>query len=196
MACAYALVITLAVAGFSGFFGPAPAAVAKGPAISGSGATYYFAAAWNSNVSAASVTYGRASDQLLVGDWNGDGLDSLAIYRDGVIRGRNALGPGPEDVTLTIGRPGDTIIVGDWNGDGIDTVGLRRGTSYFIANSHSNAVSSSVNLGRSYDQSLVADWNNDGKDTIALRQGNVVYTQGRDLHVARPDRDRKRDYRE
>lgn len=118
MACAYALVITLAVAGFSGFFGPAPAAVAKGPAISGSGATYYFAAAWNSNVSAASVTYGRASDQLLVGDWNGDGLDSLAIDRDDVIRGRNALGPGPEDVTLTIGRPGDTIIVGDWNSDG------------------------------------------------------------------------------
>jgi hypothetical protein len=72
------------------------------------------------------VTYGRASDDVLVGDWDGDGLDTFAVRRGNAYFVRNEMVGGNADIELTYGRAGDTVLVGDWDGDGSDTLGVRR----------------------------------------------------------------------
>lgn len=65
----------------------------------------------------------------IVGDWNGDGIDTIGFYDffTGTFYLKNSDSPGPADYTFTYGpvqsgwiRP----IAGDWNDDGIDTVGV------------------------------------------------------------------------
>jgi hypothetical protein len=51
-------------------------------------------------VPAAEFTFGRPGDQPLIGDWNGDGVDTIGIYRSERFYLRNANAPGPADVTL------------------------------------------------------------------------------------------------
>jgi SpoIID/LytB domain protein len=45
--------------------------------------------------------------QPLVGDWDGDGKDSVGLYRGGVWSLRNVLSAGPADLTLRYGLAGD-----------------------------------------------------------------------------------------
>jgi hypothetical protein len=79
----------------------------------------------------------------LVGDWDGDGDDSVGVYvpASGVFFLRNSNTPGPADVAFGFGPPGGAMvpIVGDWDGVGPDTVGLydpATGT-FFLRNSNS-----------------------------------------------------------
>ena len=55
-----------------------------------------------------------------MGDFNGDGIDELGIYRDGMwyidTNGNGEIDAG--DQTFQLGGPGDTPVVGDWDGDG------------------------------------------------------------------------------
>jgi hypothetical protein len=72
------------------------------------------------------VVYGRSTDEVLVGDWDGDGVDTLTVRRGNTFFVDNLLEGGPAQLTMSYGRAGDTVIVGDWDGDGTDTVGVRR----------------------------------------------------------------------
>ena len=69
---------------------------------------------------------GQAGDLPVVGDWNGDGVDDLGVYRAGTFYldsdGDGTLGP--EDAVIPKGGPGDLPVVGDWDGDGVDEVGV------------------------------------------------------------------------
>jgi lysyl endopeptidase len=51
-----------------------------------------------------------------VGDWNGDGIDTVGIYRNNAFYLRNTNTAGNADVSLLFGVPGDAPLVGDWNG--------------------------------------------------------------------------------
>ncbi|MDO4887916.1 MAG: S8 family serine peptidase [Actinomycetaceae bacterium] len=131
---------------------------------------------------------------VLVGDWNGDGIDTLAI------RSGNTYTPiGGQ--SFVYGRDSDEALVGDWNGDGKDTIAVRRGNAIHVKNSLSggNADRSYI-YGVSSDRALVGDWNGDGKDTVAVIRGNRVfvknslsggtadidyrYGQAADIHIA------------
>ena len=67
--------------------------------------------------------FGMPGDRDLVGDWDGDGVDTL-----GVRRGREFVvtnqpdGSGPY-TTVAYGLDTDTPLVGDWDGNGTDTIG-------------------------------------------------------------------------
>ncbi|WP_146237533.1 FG-GAP repeat domain-containing protein [Georgenia satyanarayanai] len=74
----------------------------------------------------ARFTYGRPGDKPLVGDWDGDGRDSLAAHRGHFLFFRNQLSGGDADVTYYYGRTGDVPVVGDWDDDGRDTVSVLR----------------------------------------------------------------------
>ena len=69
------------------------------------------------------VGYGTKTDQVFVGDWNGDGKDTLAVRRGNVFHLKNSLKGGNADVVAKFGNASDkTIFVGDKK----DTLGLRR----------------------------------------------------------------------
>ena len=78
--------------------------------------------------------YGEQVDTPIAGDWNGDGIDQIGIFRSGQWLldddgdGRWAAGDRPVD----FGRPGDEPVVGDFNGDGIDEIAVVRGDVWII----------------------------------------------------------------
>jgi len=64
----------------------------------------------------------------LVGDWNGDGTDTIGLYQpsDSLFHLKNIFGGGSADVYVAFGAPGSSWmpVTGDWDGDGNDTIGL------------------------------------------------------------------------
>ncbi len=111
--------------------------------------------------------YGQAGDVPVAGDWNGDGIDTIGIYRNGTFFLRNSNNSGFADIQFPFGAPGDIPIVGDWDGDGIDTVGIVRGNAIFLRNSNTSGNADiQFNYGNSTDIFITGDWNGDGIDTI------------------------------
>jgi hypothetical protein len=68
------------------------------------------------------VQFGQAGDRPVVGDWNGDGIDDLAIFRGGqwILDSNGNRELDAVDRAFEMGAPRDTPISGDWDGDGTD----------------------------------------------------------------------------
>jgi hypothetical protein len=102
----------------------------------------------------------------LVGDWDGDGIDSPGINIDG---NRWILSNGYDgevDHDFYYGIPGDTPLVGDWNGDGLDTIAIRRRDDFYYKNILGGGDADYVRgFGNPTDIPIVGDWNGDGIDT-------------------------------
>ncbi|GMQ85592.1 MAG: hypothetical protein BMS9Abin07_1159 [Acidimicrobiia bacterium] len=72
--------------------------------------------------------FGNPGDTPFVGDFDGDGIDTVGMYRasTGFAYFRDSLTDGAADYSVLLGEPGDTILAGDWDGDGDDTVAVYR----------------------------------------------------------------------
>lgn len=118
--------------------------------------------------------FGQAGDIPVSGDWNGDGIDTVGIYRNGTFFLRNSNNTGFADLAVPFGAPGDIPVVGDWDGDGIDTVGIVRGNTVFLRNSNTTGFADiQFAYGNATDIFITGDWNGDGIDTIgAFRPTN------------------------
>ena len=125
-----------------------------------------------------SFRYGGSTDQIIQGDWNGDGKDGIAIFRpstgywyfdynlDGIV-----------DKSFRYGGSTDRIIVGKWNStlqDGIAIFRPSTGYWYFDYNLD-GIVDKSFRYGGSTDQIIQGDWNGDGKDGIAIFRPSTGY---------------------
>ncbi|HKG21962.1 MAG TPA: hypothetical protein VKC34_08675, partial [Blastocatellia bacterium] len=109
------------------------------------------------------LTYGIPGDIPVSGDWNGDGIDSVGVYRNGTFFLRNSNTNGFADIVVTFGAPGDLPVVGDWDGDGVDTVGVYRNGTFFLRNSNtSGGADVTFGLGIAGDVPISGDWNGDG----------------------------------
>ena len=93
-----------------------------------------------------SFTFGVKGDVPFTGDWDGDGIDGVALHREstGEVFFRNSLSTGVAEVSTVYGDPGDVMIGGDWDGDGVDTLGVYRGDQFFLQNT---PVKNGVGLG-------------------------------------------------
>lgn len=135
----------------------------------------------NANSSGFADTYiifGNPGDYPLAGDWNGDGIDSVGIYRNGTFYLRNTNTTGFADIAATFGNAGDQPIVGDWNGDGVDTIGVYRNGTFILRNSNTGGSPDLVfTLGNPGDVGIAGDWNGDGTVTCGVfRPSNgIVY---------------------
>jgi hypothetical protein len=122
-------------------------------------------------------------DIPIVGDWDGDGTDTVGLLRPGggantfFLATANAAGGG-EPAPFTLGNPGDAPITGDWNGDGVDTVGLVRptgGAPEWIQAAANQTVTgfTSFGFGNPGDLPLTGDWDGDKTETAGVfrRQG-------------------------
>lgn len=140
------------------------------------GNTYYFKYSLSDGIADLTVPYGKANDEVLIGDWDGDGVDSLCVRRGNVYYFKNGLSGGEADYVVRYGRAGDEVLVGDWDGNGVDTLCVRRGNTYYIKNSLSDGEADvTILYGRTNDIVLVGDWNGDGTDTLCVRRGNTYY---------------------
>jgi uncharacterized protein YtpQ (UPF0354 family) len=78
------------------------------------GNTYYFKNSVSGGDADSVVSYGRASDVVLVGDWDGDGRDTLAVRRGNTYYFKNSVSGGDADSVVSYGRASDVVLVGDW----------------------------------------------------------------------------------
>lgn len=93
----------------------------------------------------------------MVGDWNGSGIDTVGVFRNGQWRLRNSNSAGAASYTFTYGKQGDVPVVGDWNRDGRDRPGLYRSGKWFYRNVLTSGSSKSFTFGAKGNKPLV--WN-------------------------------------
>jgi hypothetical protein len=126
----------------------------------------------NANTSGAAdmaFNFGNPGDYPVAGDWNGDGIDTVGSYRNGVFYLGNSNSTSPAQLVIAFGNPGDQPIVGDWNGDGVDTIGVYRNGTFYLRNSNTAGPPDLVfNLGDSGDIAIAGDWNGDGIVTVGV----------------------------
>jgi hypothetical protein len=124
------------------------------------------------------INYGLGGDYPVVGDWDGNGTDTIGVYRNGVFYLRNSNTIGNADLTVPFGSPGDQPIAGDWNNDGTDTIGVYRSSTatFLLRNTNTPGVPDvTFALGNPGDVAIAGDWNGDGTDTTGVfRPSNGV----------------------
>ncbi|WP_454778327.1 SpoIID/LytB domain-containing protein [Georgenia muralis] len=139
--------------------------------------TFYLA---NTFSTSADVVFenGYGEDVALVGDWDGDGVDTVTLRRGAVYQVRNSNSAGPADTTFVYGRADDEVLVGDWDGDGVDTLAVRRGSEYHVKNSVSAGPADTTFVyGRAADEVYAGDWDGDGTDTLTVRRDGVFHVK-------------------
>lgn len=126
--------------------------------------------------------YGVAGDRPLAGDWAGNGVECIAVYRDGVWH-LDLDGDGrftDVDRRAEFGAKGDLPVAGDWDGDGITNVGVYRHGTWILdtnKNYRIDAEDRQVQLGSAGDKPVVGDWNGSGRDQIGLfHEGRVEHS--------------------
>ena len=117
------------------------------------------------------IAFGLNGDKPVVGDWDGDGMDEVGVYRDGVFfLDVGAPGYQASDPQVFFGLPGDLPIAGDWDQDGLDEVGVfRQGTFYLDVGQPSyQSTDLDVQFGLPGDLPVAGDWNEDGRDDLGV----------------------------
>ncbi len=137
------------------------------------------------NTGVTSLQFGPAGAGLipLVGDWDGNGTDTVGLYR--ASDGAFFLSNGTTQATVNTGvssfnfgpaGAGLIPLVGDWDSNGTDTVGLYRVSdgAFFLSNGSTQAtVNTGVTsflfgAGGAGLTPLVGDWDGNGSDTVGL----------------------------
>src|SRR5690554_2916991 len=150
----------------------APAA-GKGGELSGYGDRYRLTNGWSGETD-QSFIYGRPNDRVYVGNWDGEGPDTLAVRRGFTYYFKNSLSGGEADEVVMYGRDGDVVYMGDWDGNGTDTPVVRRGDRFFFKYSLTGGEADrEIIYGRPDDVVVVGDWDGDGKDTLGVRRGHT-----------------------
>ena len=97
--------------------------------------TLYLRLTNTSGYADVAISYGMPGDYPVTGDWDGDGVDTIGIYRGGVFFLRNSNTAGSADLAFGFGQAGDLPVAGDWDGDGKVTVGVFRQGQFLLRNS-------------------------------------------------------------
>ena len=140
------------------------------------GATWYLNGPGDPSQQRASFGYGNPTDTPVVGDWNGDGVETVGVFRAPQWLLNDGNDASAADRVFTYGTAADVPIVGDWNGDGIDTVGVVQGTQFHLNDQNDgSAPERKFIYGDLGDIPVVGDWNGDGIDTIGVFRKGYWY---------------------
>jgi hypothetical protein len=123
-----------------------------------SDATFYLRKTNASGVADVAITYGIPGDVPIAGDWNGNGIDTVGVYRDGEFCLHNSNTSGYADAVVPYGLPGDQPVVGDWDNNGTATVGIYRGNEFFVLIGSSREFIRGFWLGMVGDVPLAGNW--------------------------------------
>jgi hypothetical protein len=127
------------------------------------------------------TVFGNPADLPVVGDWNGDSVDTLGLYRVGEARfilSDSNTSP-ITSYNFVFGIPGDSPMSGRWDiqtvGNG---VGVYRGSNglLYLKRVKTNGFSDYAMLfGNPGDVGVAGDWNNDGFDSIGVYRNSTQY---------------------
>ncbi len=117
--------------------------------------------------------FGTEDDIAVVGDWNGDGVYTIGIFRNGTwfldMDGDGRWGPG--DLVVEFGQPGDIPVVGDWTGDGITKLGVYRNGTFYLDTNNNHVLDANDKvfaLGSPGDKPFAGDFTGSGVDTVGV----------------------------
>ncbi|MDD5466391.1 MAG: VCBS repeat-containing protein [Anaerolineales bacterium] len=123
------------------------------------------------------VRFGQSGDIPLTGDWDGDGLTDLGVFReDGNLWLLDINQDGNADFEYVLGKPESESIpvVGDWDGNGIDSPGWYDPIeqSWYLYNQFGDNQRNwpVIQFGMDDAVPLVGDWDGDGRDTPGVVQ--------------------------
>ncbi len=121
---------------------------------------------------------GNNSFKPVTGDFNGDGVATIGIFRGGAwkldVNGDGLLDE--SDLEVHFGDGGDLPVVGDWDGDGMDDLGVYRDGLWYLDLDGDHALTEAdrpTELGAPGDVPVVGDWDGDGRDEPGLYQPGV-----------------------
>jgi hypothetical protein len=140
---------------------------------------------WDGNAGGdMSFYFGEEGDQIVLGDWNGDGKTKLGVVRpdaSGALSWSLDFNGDHHWIVYHFGLPGDTAIAGDWTGDGKDKIGVARADASVTLPDGSHPLRWSldragtgvsdgtfITFGNSFDVVLVGDWNGDGRTKVGV----------------------------
>jgi hypothetical protein len=136
------------------------------------------------------VSYGQEGDRPIVGDWDGDGTQTIGVQRRNLFLLSNSNLAPATTYGFTYGKPGDVAVVGDWDGDGVDTIGIYRSGSWHLRNSNSSGLADiAVTYGVSTTVPIVGDWDSDGRVSIGVfsdggwHLSNSITSPATDIYV-------------
>ena len=129
-------------------------------------------------------TFGAEGDVPLIGDWDGDGVDTPGVYRPD--EGRLAVRNGTEPISFVYAMPtGGLPVVADTDGDGRDTVSIARFGRLYVMDGLGSGPASlegpdplPISLPARTDHLVGGDFDGDGMDEIAAVHGGVVEVVG------------------
>jgi RHS repeat-associated protein len=119
----------------------------------------------NSNNAGAAdygFVFGQPGDIAVAGDWDGDGTDTVGVFRPGTtgtfyLSNRND--QGFAEITFNYGINGDRPLAGDWNSDGVDTIGVFRAGMFYLRNSNTTGTADlEFAFGLSTDLPVAGNW--------------------------------------
>jgi hypothetical protein len=84
---------------------------------------------WDESPSENAFVYGNPNLKPLIGDWDGDGTETVGIWNAGTFALRNSNTSGFGNVTFNYGNATDVPLAGDWTGQKKTTVGVAFGRS-------------------------------------------------------------------
>lgn len=125
--------------------------------------------------------YGATDDLPVAGNWNGDGIDTIGIYRPSTSQFflRNSNTPGAPNISITFGNPGDVPVIGDWDGNGVDGVGVYRPSTgeLLLRNNLSTGFADfAMIFGNPSDKPVAGDWDGNGTDSVGIfRASNGLF---------------------
>lgn len=133
-------------------------------------------------VARTAQTFGDPGFEPVIGDWDGDGVDTIGVYTDkGEFHLTNdASSSNPTaDRVVRFGNPseGDVPVVGDWDNDGILEVGVRRGGTWLLDTTCSTSGTGfcdaggneiGVQFGLDTDAPIVGDWQTPTGDEVGV----------------------------
>jgi hypothetical protein len=145
------------------------------------GATWYLRRSQSSGPADITFTYGRPGDIHVVGDWNGDGIDTPGVVRGNTWYLRNSNTSGPADVTFTFNAPG-TPTVYYLLGQPTAMATFNAGTWSVRTEQTNGPADFTVHWGQAGDTPLVGGFYVAAPDctspSVAVVRGNVWHVDG------------------